>query len=1156
MSASIRGGFPLSSSSNNRRRRPSASGLSLSSPDVPQLHSMPTRHDSPQTHPPTGSPYIHHHHHHREPSGGPPLQPLTPLHNPATASHASSHSSSGGTTSPHNASSLSLTSISSTSTNHTTTTGISRASSTRSTSSVQAVPMRKPQRAPAVPRIVTRGMNALGAYGVGPASAAQSPTRERGGAIPLVSVVPDSKGKGRLVDMESSGGESEARSLSGTSGGGGGGGGKRPSMLQRSSWRRRGKGSNASGADGSLPSPLPSPVHEGGSVPNSPVGGNIDVELPFRPRAGGARTDSTGSVSVSRTRSGEEQENGTAAAAGWARPKYDRADSSKKDDSPRLRHPEEEPNAESLAQDAGRPGTVSPSRVEGGGLQNGRPLPPTVNAHERQISSSRTATPGSPASPTTGRRPDWAAAGEERRGRPSTVEERQGCMEQTPNAMGVVGNRRSTEDFEFGEVLGEGSYSTVTHVTTVHPPYRQYALKVLDKEHIKRERKTKYVLIERDTLKALDGHPGIVKLWWTFQDEWSLYYVLEFAENGELLKWIKTYGSFDLRSARYYLAQILSAVGFMHDKGIIHRDLKPENILLDRNMRVKITDFGTAKLLKKEEMANGHPLDDPMGRPRTRSFVGTPEYVSPEILSEGRESSFSSDFWALGCVLFQMLAGRPPFQARTEYLMFQKIINLEYEFPLGFPADAKDLVEKLLVVDPKARLGGDPAKGNGIEQVKNHPFFTSHIAPSASPPISPIRAGDTPSPVEAPGAKSVASSVSTGGQRTSGEEEKSTPASSVHEPFSELSPDLASQKTPVDALTGATAALAISTPEQTPPMTATPHAELATPEETSVAPTPHPLDAPVDWSTIWVVQPPQIKTGLTPPAPTIRGEFVLLGENEGADSSQALSTAGTGLTGGRSYAESGVQREEDAESDFGDRGSVSEEDDGDDVGSSPTSANDGDLPATGPGKWAGVLLPSETILMLSPVLQKPSSSAAAARTAILSRSSRIKLPRNPLTLISSAASAASAPPSSQSSPQNGTIPLPSPSSGGSASSFHPLGGAAVAAANSPPTPPPGSKPRTLILTDYPRLLCIKETPDYITVKSEVFLGSALRGGVKKEGASAFVAVEPSSKDSRGFTVKTSARNYKYEEPYGHATRWVHELREAHQTGLLAWSQQR
>ncbi|BGO95195.1 hypothetical protein NBRC10512_000978 [Rhodotorula toruloides] len=1155
MSASIRGGFPLSSSTNNRRRRPSAAGLSLSSPDVPQLHSMPTRHESPQTHPPTGSPYIHHHH--REPSGGPPLQPLTPLHNPATASHTSSHSSSGGTTSPHNpsASSLSLTSISSTSTTHTTTTGISRASSTRSTSSVQAVPMRKPQRAPAVPRIVTRGMNALGAYGVGPASAAQSPTRGRGEGAPMgmgmTSVVggADVKGKGRLVDMEEGGESSEAGS-----GSGGGGGGKRPSMLQRSSWRRRGKGSNAGGGDGSLPSPLPSPVHEGGSIPNSPVGGNSDVELPpFRPRAGGARTDSTGSGSVSRGRAADGEDTGASAAASWTRPKYDRADSSKKDDLPRLRRSQEESTAASLAQDPGRDGSLSPSRAEANGSPDGRPPPP--NAHERQTSSSSTAMPGSPASPTTGRRPDWAAAGEERRGRPLTVEERQGCIGMTPNAMGVVGNRRSTEDFEFGEVLGEGSYSTVTHVTTVHPPYRQYALKVLDKEHIKRERKTKYVLIERDTLKALDGHPGIVKLWWTFQDEWSLYYVLEFAENGELLKWIKKYGSFDLRSARYYLAQILSAVGFMHDKGVIHRDLKPENILLDRNMRVKVTDFGTAKLLKKEEMADGHPLDDPMGRPRTRSFVGTPEYVSPEILSEGRESSFSSDFWALGCVLFQMLAGRPPFQARTEYLMFQKIINLQYEFPLGFPADAKDLVEKLLVVDPKARLGGDPANGNGIEQVKNHPFFTSHIAPSSSPPVSPTRTADSPSPVEAPGAKSAASSVSTGGQRTSGEEEKSTPASSVHEPFSELLSNPAAQKTPVDALTGATADLALSTPQQTPPMTSTPQPKLATPEDSFVAHTPHPLDAPIDWSTIWVVEPPPIKTGLTPPAPTIRGEFVLLGGNEGADSSQAPSTTGTGLTGGRSYAESGVQRDEDAESDFGERGSVSEEDDGDEVGSSPTSATGGERPASGAGigKWAGVLLPSETILMLSPVLQKPSSSAAAARTAILSRSSRIKLPRNPLTLISSSASA---PPSTQPSPQNGTIPLPSPSSGGSASSVNPLGAAAVAAANSPPTTPPGSKPRTLILTDYPRLLCIKETPERITVKSEVFLGSALRGGIKKECASAFVAVEPSSKDSRGFTVKTSARNYKYEEPYGQASRWIHELREAHQTGLLVPSTQR
>ncbi|ORY76543.1 kinase-like domain-containing protein [Leucosporidium creatinivorum] len=265
--------------------------------------------------------------------------------------------------------------------------------------------------------------------------------------------------------------------------------------------------------------------------------------------------------------------------------------------------------------------------------------------------------------------------------------------ERDGSASSVTLIRKTVGDFTVGETLGEGSYSTVSLVTDKHPPHRSYALKMLDKDHIKREKKTKYVLIERDTLKTLDGHPGIVRLYWTFQDQRSLYYVLELAKNGELLKWIKKFGSFHLPSARFYAAQILSAVEHMHSKGVIHRDLKPENILLDDKMRVKITDFGTAKL---QTTAAKEEEEDP-SKPRSRSFVGTPEYVSPEILSEKKESSPSSDYWGFGCILFQILAGRPPFQARTEYLMFQKIINLEYEFPLGFPPDAKDLVEKLLV---------------------------------------------------------------------------------------------------------------------------------------------------------------------------------------------------------------------------------------------------------------------------------------------------------------------------------------------------------------------------------------------------------------------------------------------------------------------------
>ncbi|KDE03549.1 AGC/PDK1 protein kinase [Microbotryum lychnidis-dioicae p1A1 Lamole] len=285
--------------------------------------------------------------------------------------------------------------------------------------------------------------------------------------------------------------------------------------------------------------------------------------------------------------------------------------------------------------------------------------------------------------------------------------------------------RKTPQDFVFGQTLGQGSYSTVSLVTDKIAPHHQYALKVLDKEHIKREKKTKYVLIERDTLKALDGHPGIVRLYWTFQDVHSLYYVLELAKNGELLKWIKKFGSFSLPSARFYAAQLLSAIEHMHSRGVIHRDLKPENILLDVNMRIKVTDFGTAKLLS--DTTEPEPTPEQGSKPdtlrkRARSFVGTPEYVSPEILSSGKESSRLSDYWGFGCILYQIIAGRPPFQAKTDYLMFQKIIGLEYEFPLGFDEKAKDLVENLLVVDPIQRLG---ATAEGIQAIKSHPFFTS-----------------------------------------------------------------------------------------------------------------------------------------------------------------------------------------------------------------------------------------------------------------------------------------------------------------------------------------------------------------------------------------------------------------------------------------------
>ena len=151
----------------------------------------------------------------------------------------------------------------------------------------------------------------------------------------------------------------------------------------------------------------------------------------------------------------------------------------------------------------------------------------------------------------------------------------------------------------------------------------------------------------------------------------------------------------------------------MHSLNIIHRDLKPENILFNDNMQIQITDFGTAKELPDDDITRE-------GRIRSSSFVGTAQYVSPELLKD-KQAGLSSDLWALGCIIFQMLAGKYPFQAPNEYLTFQQILNCSYQFPDDISEEAKDLIGQLLQLDPMQRIGCVTC--GGYDALMGHPFF-------------------------------------------------------------------------------------------------------------------------------------------------------------------------------------------------------------------------------------------------------------------------------------------------------------------------------------------------------------------------------------------------------------------------------------------------
>ncbi|KAK2946999.1 putative protein kinase [Blattamonas nauphoetae] len=273
-------------------------------------------------------------------------------------------------------------------------------------------------------------------------------------------------------------------------------------------------------------------------------------------------------------------------------------------------------------------------------------------------------------------------------------------------------NTTSLADFELILLVGKGSFGKVLQVR--HKPSNKiYALKILRKYELYQRGQQFHTLTER-TILATVKNPFMPQLHYAFQTQHKLYMVIDYANGGELFFHLRRAGTFPEILATFYLAEICSTINALHSHSIIYRDLKPENVLLDSEGHIMITDFGLAKI---GITAMGGDTD--AGKVGTGTFCGTPEYLAPEIL-RGVPHGQAVDWWSVGILYYEMLAGAPPFYSANRNQMYQNTLHGDLVMPDTFTAQQRDFLERILARDPQERLGSGETGG---EEIMNHPLF-------------------------------------------------------------------------------------------------------------------------------------------------------------------------------------------------------------------------------------------------------------------------------------------------------------------------------------------------------------------------------------------------------------------------------------------------
>ena len=271
-------------------------------------------------------------------------------------------------------------------------------------------------------------------------------------------------------------------------------------------------------------------------------------------------------------------------------------------------------------------------------------------------------------------------------------------------------------DFESLEdkSIGKGGFGSVWKVR--HKITKQiFAIKVINKESIVKQKMVEQTNREIEIMYKLD-HPHIIKLYSHFEDDEDFCLIMQIASKGQLYSIIKRLKRLDQRTAAQYMREVISAIKYLHTRNppIIHRDIKPENILLDQEGRCKLADFGWSNFDVGDKFRD--------------TYCGTPEYLAPEMITKSGHNE-SVDIWALGVLLFEMLTGRTPFNYTGDRIqLFNNIKTLRIVWTDDFPQLAKDLVGKILRLNPKDRLT--------LDEIINHQWFRD--VPIIKPVLTPI----------------------------------------------------------------------------------------------------------------------------------------------------------------------------------------------------------------------------------------------------------------------------------------------------------------------------------------------------------------------------------------------------------------------------------